>query len=293
MKNNSLYFARLHILKENRRKKKSAKIADYILSNLENIERFTLESISAETNTGYVTVCRFLKELGVSGIREFKKIMLAEKEKQNNLEVKLNNYDPNPEESMTYSAIRTKICDFSSSVVANCNNTLDEDKIIIIINMFNNAGFVYFVGMGTSAVTALYAHTKMLRLKLNCACDSDVIISKMKASMMKKNDILFAISSSGRTKPIVDIAKIARQNGAKVISISDFIHSQLAELSDICIYTTIRDSNKYLDIDFPLIQGQITIIDILYSCMYSLDNGISSAYLKKTTSAVISDKIRY
>ncbi len=292
MENNSLYFAKLYMLKENKRKKKSAKIANYILSNLENIERFTLESISAETNTGYATVCRFLKELGMSGIREFKKIMLAEKEKQKNLEIKLNTFDPNPEDSMTYNDIRTKICDFSSSVVANCNTTLDEDKIISIINMFNNANFVYFVGLGTSAVTALYAHAKMFRLKLNCACDNDIIISKMKASVMKKNDILFAISSSGRTKSIVDIAKIAHQNGAKIISISDFMRSQLAELSDISICTTIRDSSKYLDTDFPLIQGQITIIDILYSCIYNSRKRTSSAYLEKTTSAVIADKIR-
>lgn len=130
----------------------------------------------------------------------------------------------------------------------------------------------------------------MFRLKLNCSFDTDIIISKMKASVMKKDDVLFVISSSGRTKPIVETAKIAKQNGASIITLCDFLQSPLSEISDINICTTIRNSNKYLDMDFPLIQGQITIIDILYSCIYN-QSKISSMMVDKTTYAVENDKI--
>ena len=113
----------------------------------------------------------------------------------------------------------------------------------------------------------------------------------MKASVMRKSDVLFVISSSGRTKSIIETAKIAKQNGVTVITLCDYLQSPLAEISDINICTTVRDSNKYLDMDFPLIQGQITIIDIIYSCMYNQKKVSAAVRVDKTANAVKEDKI--
>lgn len=291
MQNNSLYIARLCSLKNNKKKKKWSCIAHYILSNLENIDNFTIEMLAENTDTSYATVCRFFKEIGVSGIKKFKQIILHEMQNHKKIELKIENYSIENSEELSLKNISSKVCDFSTSVVANCFNSLKEELIEQIINYFNKAGFIYFVGLGTSAVTALYAYTKMFRLKLNCSFDTDIIISKMKASVMKKGDILFVISSSGRTKSIIETVKIAKSNGASVITLCDFLQSPLSEFSDINICTTIRNSNKYLDMDFPLIQGQITIIDILYSCIYNQNKAYSSIKFDKTTSAVKNDKI--
>lgn len=291
MENNSLYIARLCTLKNDKKKRKWSRIANYILLNIESVHSFTIEILAEKTNTSYATVCRFLKEIGVSGIKEFKRIILHEIQNHKKLELKLENYSVDNSAELSFGNISSKVCDFSASVVTNCFNSLKEELIEQIINYFNKAGFIYFVGLGTSAVTALYAYTKMFRLKLNCSFDTDIIISKMKASVMKKGDVLFVISSSGRTKPIVETAKIAKQNGASIITLCDFLQSPLSEISDINICTTIRNSNKYLDMDFPLIQGQITIIDILYSCIYNQSKISSSIMVDKTTYAVKNDKI--
>lgn len=291
MENNSLYIARLCALKNNKKKKKWSRVADYVLSNLDGTNNFTIETLAEKTDTSYATVCRFLKEIGVSGIKEFKRMILHEMQNQQKLELKLENYSIEDPSERSFDSISSKVCDFSASVVANCHNALNEELTSQIISYFNKAGFIYFVGLGTSAVTALYAYTKMFRLKLNCSFDTDIIISKMKASVMKKGDVLFVISSSGRSKPIIETARIAKQNGASIITLCDFSQSPLSELSDINICTTVRDSNKYLDMDFPLIQGQITIIDILYSCIYNQNKSSSEFKISKTTSAVKNDKI--
>ena len=291
MENNSLYIARLCAMRNDDKKKTWARIADYISANLESTGNFTIDLLAEKTDTSYATVCRFLKEIGVSGIKEFKKIILSEIKQHKKLELKLENYNVENGENLSYDRISDNVCDFSASVVANCCDALKEEMIEKIITLFDKANFIYFVGLGTSAVTALYAYTKMFRLKLNCSFDTDIIISKMKASVMKKGDVLFVISSSGRTKPIVETAKIAKQNGAAIISLCDFFQSPLAGISDISICTTIRNSNKYLDVDFPLIQGQITIIDILYSCIYNRNKALSAMKFNKTTHAVRDDKI--
>lgn len=140
------------------------------------------------------------------------------------------------------------------------------------------------------SVTPIYGYTKFFRLNTSCFFSTDVIISKMKTSLMKQSDILFAISSTGRTKSILEIAKLAKEIGVKVISICDFSDSPLSNISDIAINTTIRESNKFIDTDFPLIQAQITIIDILYACAY-IKNHFASYNFNKTNNSINSDKI--
>lgn len=289
MKNNSLYIAKLYSMKENKSKRAFSKIADYILTNIEKTNSFKIDLIAEHSDTSYATVCRFLKELGTSGIKQFKKIIIQEMSVQNKFELKLKNYSTNGM-PFDFDGISNKICDFSASVVSNCCDILKEETVNRILTCFNKADFIYFIGLGTSAVTALYAYTKMFRIKPNCSFETDMILSKMKASVMKKNDIIFAISSSGATKSIVETAKIAKQNGVKIIALSDFLQSPLSMLADISICTTIRNSNKYIDVDFPLIQGQITIIDILYACLYNRNELKSLENFNKTISAVQSDK---
>ena len=63
-------------------------------------------------------------------------------------------------------------------------------------------------------------------------------------------------------------------------------------MADISICTTVRDSNKYIDTDFPHIQGQITIVDILYAYMYNKTPERSSRRIKETKDAVNVDKVR-
>ena len=154
MENNSLYIDRLCNLKSSNKKKKCSRIAQYILSNLEETDTFTIEIIAENTDTSYATVCRFFKEIGVSGIKEFKHIILHEMQNHKKLELKLENYSIENSLELSFENISNKVCDFSSSVVTNCFNALKEALIEQIINYFNRADFIYFVGLGTSAVTA-------------------------------------------------------------------------------------------------------------------------------------------
>ena len=90
---------------------------------------------------------------------------------------------------------------------------------------------------------------------------------------MGKNDVLFAISSSGRSGNVVDAARIARSNQIPVISLCDFAISPLSKLSEINLYTTPRNSTQFLEMDVQLFIAQINIIDIIFfKCCTESDN---------------------
>lgn len=267
------------------------KIAQYLISHLYKVPELTVQELAENTNTGYATVCRFFKKVGVDGFREFKHLVSKNLSEHTAALIPPPDFITSESSGVTFDEIGKSICDYSESIVSNCRRFFTSDQIASVISCFQRAEHIHFIGLGTSAVSAQYAHTKFFRLKPGCSFDTDIILSKMKAAQLGRGNVLFAISSSGRTKSILEIAKIARNNHATVISICDFTDSPLANLSDISICTTVRESNKYIDTDAPLIQGQITLIDILYACMYNRTAREASKSFHKTKRAVDEDKV--
>lgn len=287
MMNNTLYLVRMETIRRNA-KGADAVIAEYLFSHPEKATHLTLQGLAELTHTSYATVCRFFKKLGISGFREFRQMYPSDREKEPSGKPEF--LSPADAEC-PFDRIVSRITDYTTGVLSSLSHRLRQADMERAVTLLRDASLVHFVGLGTSAVTARYAYTKFFRLKPTCSCEIDTILSKMRAAQMKAGDILFAISSSGRTKSILEIAQLAKKNGASVIALSDFENSPLAAMSDIGICTTVRDSNKYIDTDFPLIQGQITIIDILYAYMCSKTPTASGRRIEETRQAVSRDKL--
>ena len=65
----------------------------------------------------------------------------------------------------------------------------------------------------------------------------------MTVALLGENDLVIAVSHSGRTKTVVDALKLARMRGVKTMCITDFPHSPLSEYADICLYTVHVESS--------------------------------------------------
>ena len=250
----------------------------------------TIDAIAANTNTSYSTVCRFFNQIGLSGFKEFKKAVLDElheaTEKDNIFSEEFLSFS----ESDSIGTISKRIHDFTVDVIHNGYKAMINSDIKKILEYFNKAEHIHFFGLGTSSISAQYAYIKFFRLKGGCSFNSDIVVSKMTASLLKEDDILFLFSSSGRTKPIIEAAILAKAQKAKIITISDFYNSPLHNISDVNICTTIRDINKYIDSDFPLIQSQIIIIDILHKYIFLKNKNKAKENFDKTITAVKIDK---
>lgn len=285
----TLSIERLMRLKNSKNATKSA-IAKYFLNKASEINSLTINSVAVDTNTSYATVCRFIKEMNFSGFREFKKNLHEEFENakidDNIFSEDFLEFSPGNE----FSEISKRICDFAVDITRNSYLAVTKDIAEKINQFFKKAEHIHFFGLGASSVTAQYAHIKFFRLKNGCSFSNDTVISKMTASLLKKDDVLFLFSSTGRTKAVTEAAKLAKNQGAIVIAISDFINTPLYDIADINICTTVRDVNKFLDSDIPLIQGQITIIDILYKYMLSKTDNNVAENLTKSLSAISIDK---
>ena len=243
------------------------RLADYILNNQEKVIHFTISSLQEKSGSSYATIIRFCKKAGYSGYKEFKK----------SLEQDVLNSETS---SDTSAGISIDLDDSTETIIQKAFQhsikTLEETQGILDVATLETAADkmvaaneVYFIGTGSSGVSAQYAYARFFRIGFNCSAQTDPAYYKTKTSILKKSDVLFAISSSGRSHNVVDAARLAYKSGVTVISLCDFAVSPLTRTATINLYTTPRNTTFFLDFDMPFIIGQINIIDILFTCCCS------------------------
>lgn len=240
------------------------RLADFILGFPDRVAVMTMKELGDESDSSYATIYRFAKRLGYSGFKELKAGLALAARNRQDIEGQLNSVSIDATTSIE--RICADIHDFSSRIIGDCVAIIDPSVIDRAIDLMLRARMIYFIGSGTSYISALYAYCKFFRLGLKCNHEPSPTFFRMQCALMSREDILFAISSSGRTKTVVDGVKLARQNGTKIIGLSDFAVSPLTKLSTVNLHTTSRNAGAYPDLDLPLLIGQVTIIDILHMC---------------------------
>ena len=265
------------------------RFADYILNNADEAIKYTIHELVEKSGASYATIIRFCKKAGYDGFKDFKTNLIQDviripKIDQSALGFPINQQD-------TSLTIRDRIFDSFKEALDETKKIFDKEAIDQAIEKILQARTILFIGTGTSGLSGNYAVSRFFRLGLNCISELDVTIYKQRLAIMGKNDLLFAISSSGRSINIVEAAKLAKNNNIPIISLCDYAISPLNEIADINIYTTPRNVNQYLDVELPRIVAQIGMIDILFAiCSHKLDNKVIK-YYTATKNAADKEKI--
>ncbi|PTC00544.1 MurR/RpiR family transcriptional regulator, partial [Thalassospira xiamenensis] len=112
---------------------------------------------------------------------------------------------------------------------------LSSTEIDKAADILANARQIAFMGVGGGSTTVAFdAANRFFRLGIPAQAQSDGYLQRMLASTFGEEDVLFAISTSGRPTELIHSAAIARQYGAKVISMTH-PQSPLAAESDLVI----------------------------------------------------------
>jgi D-sedoheptulose 7-phosphate isomerase len=125
-----------------------------------------------------------------------------------------------------------------------------------IIKAIKKGGTVYICGNGGSAADAQHIAAELVNrfesnrgalpavaittdssVMTSIANDSnyDAVFSRQVDALVKKGDVLWAISTSGKSPSILAAAKAARQKGASVVAFTGRKNSSLERLADICL----------------------------------------------------------
>ena len=104
-----------------------------------------------------------------------------------------------------------------------------------------------------------------MRMGIKGSVSTDAHQMKISASLLSSRDMFVAISNSGETLELI-AAKIARNQGAYVVVITNFEGSALTKNADLVLITTAQSSNN----DSKFINSQIATLFLLDIVSYLL-----------------------
>jgi RpiR family carbohydrate utilization transcriptional regulator len=204
-------------------------LGEYILLNHENVPKLSLVQLAEEADVHPSAVVRFCDEVGCEGFHA--------------LHTALAEID-----SVAASVFFEQVDGFdlehiTNSVFQDVKRMLEEtmaslsmEEMQRAIDAILAADQIVVIGMGTSGSTAQEFVYRLQWIGVSCKQYVDPHRQLMAVSLLDENDLVVAVSHSGRTRNVVNALKLAKERGAKTLCITDFTHSPLTEYADICLY---------------------------------------------------------
>jgi len=242
-----------------------------------------LKQVAADASISEAMVVKTAKRLGFTGFRELRSALNAYKQLPN---VDLHE-DLGPDDSaevIVQKVFRTAIQALEETLAI-----LDMDGFRRAAALIHGASHRDFYGLGGSAQIARDVAHKFLRIGVRASVYDDTHMMAMSASLLKPGHLVLAFSHSGRTTGVLEAVQIARSNGAKVIAITNYGSSPLAELSDVALCSTALGSPLTSENAAARI-AQLNIMDAVFMAVAQKGYQSAEENLAQTMAAVRSKR---
>jgi RpiR family carbohydrate utilization transcriptional regulator len=236
-------------------RKSDRKVAAVVLENPGRLLNATVAGTAALAQVSQPTVIRFCAAVGCTGFQDFK-LRLAQ-----SLALGTPATHSVLQNSDSPEAVLEKIFDYTITSLDWARHHLDKQALARAIDILQAARQIEFFGFGASGIVARDAQQKFPLFGVPCGAQLDSHQQVMVASMMQRGDVAVVISNTGMTRSIIEIARTAREVGAKVIGITG-ADSTLANACDVTLVVeTLDNTNIYT----PTISriAALAVIDVL------------------------------
>jgi DNA-binding MurR/RpiR family transcriptional regulator len=216
------------------------RVAEVVRQDFRAATRLTIAELAARAGVSQPTVTRFCRSVGSTSFNDFK-IQLAT--------------------TMTVAAVYLTsdrvfgddVGQLAQAVMMHAANAvregldqLDTAAVAAAIDRLATSRRIDIYGQGGgSAAVVEDAKLRLFRLGIPVSAFTDGHQQRMSAATLRPGDAVFAISNSGRSKPVVDAVEIARSFGATTIALTR-PGTPLAAKAEIVIAVTIAEADDIL-----------------------------------------------
>ncbi len=235
--------------------KSERKVAEAILRDPSAATRYSIAALARAANVSEPTVNRFCRGFSATGFPDFK-IRLAQSIATGTPYV---GQDIEPDDTVAEFANKIMLSTIAS--LDKARQALDPQAIATVIDYLIQAKQISFFGMGGSASVAMDAQHKFFRFNIPVSSYDDALMQRMVAAGAGVGDAIVLISYTGRTREAVEIAHLARANGATVIGITNPDSPMAEACTAVLGVTAPEDTEVYMPMSSRIIH--LTVIDIL------------------------------
>lgn len=234
------------------------KICDFLLSDMENTARLSIQDLAVATNVSTATISRFAKKIGYASFQDLKLAIHVSSQNQAD--------DFFSELSFTDSYKDILVKNFTSTI-ASLDATLhlvSQTRLEEAMKILLKADTVGFFGIGGSNTVAGMAFHKFLRMPVKSVYHQDFHYQQMLAAKLSKKDCAFVISHTGKNKDTLEIVEILKEHGVPLIAITSFANSPIAEACDVALIS-VSEEIAFRPEAVAATVSQISLLDAL--CM--------------------------
>lgn len=268
--------------------KAERKVADFVMEHAPEVLYMSITDLADACAVGETTVFRFCKSMKLQGYQEFKiqlSLSMQNEETERGQDILTDSVGMDD----TFEVMTQKLLNSNMSVLTETKELLNKNEMELLIDKMLAAERIFFFGVGSSQIVALFATNKFLRILSKVYCFTDSHMQTMAASTLTERDAAIVISYSGSTKDTLLFAKLAKERGAFTAAITRFLKSPMSGYADMVLLCGANEGPLQGG-STTAVMSQLFLMDVLYIEFYR--RTYDSSYINnQMTSQSVIDKM--
>ncbi|MCC6102450.1 MAG: MurR/RpiR family transcriptional regulator [Olegusella sp.] len=213
------------------------RVADFIIQNSDDVAKFSVREIATQSKTSSATVSRFVRHIGYESFSELRLAIATDQSNSNSsdddgvTEISLDNI----EASINY------ILDNKIQELTGTAEQLNSSRVKKVIDLIVESDEILFAAVGNSipVCSSLAFKLGQIGLRANCPTTTESMI--LASLSLRRDDLLFVVSSSGYSHRLETIVDNAEDSGTPIIFVTTNPASMLAKRADVVLTAVTRD----------------------------------------------------
>ena len=212
-------------------------VADTVLSDVQGAVEASNGDIADRAGVSQPTVTRFCRAIGCDGVRDFK-LQLARSLVVGELYLFPDRSPTPPPSDPDHPPYWGSILTEAQRALSEVERQLDPAAVARAAEAVAGARQVITLGLGgSSSALAEETQVRLFRYGLAVTTIKDPYLARMTVASCKPGDVLVTVSSTGRTREVIEAVELARHYGATTLAVTT-PDSDLARAADIAL--TVR-----------------------------------------------------
>lgn len=235
-----------------------ARLADVILENPKKFISYSMAELSEISEVSQGSIVNFSRKINNSGFADLK-MKIAQGLQSYNPKKFNNALDSDGVKDVMKKSLEDMSFYFEETIKINSEETLKNAAELIL-----KAKKIQIYGLFQSGLVAKDFYYQLLKLGLPAIYTDDPFTCRVLATTLDKECLTIAVSSTGKTKELLNVIKIAKEKNCPVLVITRNPKSPIALLGDELI-TIAAGGKSVSSIDEEIRLTELFIIDCLCS----------------------------
>lgn len=236
-------------------------IARFILDHPERMLTMSSAALAEATGRSQSSVVKFSQKLGYEGYQQLK--LDVNKAKAQEFHAPAGVIHGTIDASDSYMTILQKLIGSKLLSMRETSAVNTEATIDSALDALMSARRIQLAGVGASSLVARDFSYKLLKLGRTVLVDSDSHIQISNASALNDQDLIIALSHSGRSMETLRIAELAKKRGATLLSVTGLQPNPLLDIADISLFT-VADEERVRSSAITSRDAQLMLTDMLF-----------------------------